>query len=69
MDIMQPCFSEVSHVVCTEVSNALANIVVAIFNVGVIWELACTYRHMEGFVTEIGPGWMVGKQIAQSLHW
>jgi len=47
--------------------NALADIAVAVFNVGGIWELTCTYRCLEGVVTGCGPGWMVDKQIAQSL--
>lgn len=64
---MEPFVLGLSHVPCMEVANALANIVVAVFNVVGIWELTCTYRCLEGFVTGFGPGWFQDKQIAQSL--
>lgn len=64
---MEPCVSGLNHVPCTKVANALANIVVAVFNVDGIWELTFTYRCLEGFVTGCGPGWILDKQIAQSL--
>jgi len=65
--MMEPYVSGLRHVPCTEITNSVTNIVVAIFNVGGIWELTCTYRCLEGFVTGCGPGWMLDKQIAQSL--
>lgn len=58
---MEPCVSGLNHVPCTEVANDLANIVLAVFNVGGIWELTCNYRCLEGFVTGCGPGWMLDK--------
>jgi hypothetical protein len=39
---MEPFVSGLSHILCTEVANALADIVVAIFNVDGIQELTYT---------------------------
>lgn len=66
-NITEPYVSVLRHVPCTKIANCVTNIVVAIFNVGGIGELTCIYRCLEGFVTGYGPGWMLDKQIAQSL--